>query len=230
MIPPKNRPEIIIFDMDGVLVNADSSWQFVHKAFHVDNDDNIKRYLNGEIDYPEFMRRDIRLWGRVHIGTIAKILERVPLMKGAKQTLHQLKKLKYKTCILSGGISILAERMKDELGIDHVFANKLLVDESGMLTGEGEISVDLLKKVDVLKKLVSYENVALDRCAIVGDSIYDIPLFQVAGFSIAFNAKDSQVKDAATVVVEGKDLRKILPYFNTPNIKKQVKAIKSNRK
>lgn len=166
----------------------------MHRAFHVDNNDNLKRYLSGEIDYVEFMRRDIQLWGRVHIHTIMKVLERVPLMKGARQTLRQLKKLKYKTCILSGGISILAERVKDELGIDYVFANKLVFDENGMLTGEGEMVVDLLKKVDVLKKLVSKENVTPHRCAIVGDSVYDIPLFQMAGFSIAFNARMSKLK------------------------------------
>ncbi len=199
--------------MDGVLVDIDSSWQFIHRMFHVDNSGNLKKYLRREIDYKEFMRRDIRLWGVVHIDQIKNILGKAPLMKGAKEVIPKLKKAGYKTAIISGGISILAERVQKELRIDYTLANRLVVDENGVLTGEGEELVNLLNKATALRRLALEERTTSRCCAIVGDSVFDIPLFKEAGLSIAFNASDERVKEAADVVVEYKDLKKILPYF-----------------
>lgn len=78
--------EIVVFDMDGVLVDTDSSWQFVHRKLNTDNSNNLKQFLNHKISYPEFMKKDIELWGHVSINTIRNILNEVPLMKGAKST------------------------------------------------------------------------------------------------------------------------------------------------
>lgn len=209
----KSKIKIIVFDMDGVLVDIESSWQYVHNAFNVDNQDNLRRYLEGEITYSEFMKRDILLWGPLHINKIKQVLDKVPIMKGAKLTISKLKKHGYKTCIISGGISILAQRIQKELGIDHSFANKLVVDEKGMLTGHGEEIVNLLNKLLILRKFASEQRITLRSCAIVGDSIFDIQLFAEAGLSIAFNASDERVKQAADVTVDNKDLTRILPYF-----------------
>ena len=37
--------KMIVFDMDGVLVDIESSWEFVHKAFKVDGNENLEKYL-----------------------------------------------------------------------------------------------------------------------------------------------------------------------------------------
>jgi phosphoserine phosphatase len=209
----KNKIKIIVFDMDGVLVDIESSWQYVHKAFNVNNQDNLRRYLEGKITYSEFMKRDIFLWGPIHISKIKQVLDQVPLMKGAKSTISKLRKLGYTTCIISGGISILAQRVQKELGIDYTFANRLITDEKGMLVGEGEEIVNLLNKISVLRKFASDQGTTPRSCAIVGDSVFDIKLFEEAGLSIAFNASNEKVKQAADVIVNNKDLTRILPYF-----------------
>jgi phosphoserine phosphatase len=203
---------MIIFDMDGVLVDIKSSWEFVHKAFKADGNENLEKYLQGAFDYQEFMRRDIKLWGHVHINQIKSILNRAPLMSGAKETLLKLK-FHYRTAIISSGLSVLAKNLQKELEIDYVYANDLKVNRRGMLTGEGEEVVDLWNKVAVLYSLVKRLGMTTEQCAVIGDSIYDIPLFKAAGFSIAFNSGNERVKESATVSIEKKDLRKILRYF-----------------
>ena len=205
--------EIVVFDMDGVLVDVKSSWQFIHEAFGANNVENLKRYVEGEITYRELMRRDIALWGRVHIGKIRSILSNVPLMPGATEAFAGLKEAGLKTALISAGISVLADRLQAILKLDHVFANKVLTDRRGFLTGEGEEIVGLLDKFSVLRKLASSEKVSLRKCAVVGDSSYDIPMFGQAGLSIAFNTNDSKVRKSADVVVEKKDLREILPVL-----------------
>ena len=212
----QKRTKMIVFDMDGVLVDIESSWGFIHKAFRVDGRNNLERYLQGEFDYEEFMRRDIELWGRVHISQIRSILDQVPLMKGAKVTTHELRESNYKTAIISSGLCTLAENLKKKLKIDYVCANSLLVNERGMLTGEGKAVVGLWDKAKVLHSLTKSLGITSEQCAVIGDSIYDVPLFKAAGFSIAFNSEDDKVRKNAIVSIDSKDLREILPYLVFP--------------
>jgi phosphoserine phosphatase len=205
--------EIIVFDMDGVLVNIKSSWTIIHKEFNVDERETFRRYLRGEFDYLEFMRKDIKFWGKIHESKIRKILSQVPIMQGAKQTFEQLHKKGYKTAIISSGISILAENLKSKLGIDYIFANELIIDDKGFLTGEGNPIVPLWEKGKVLYKLLNNLKIKPINCAVVGDSLFDIPLFDLAGFSIAFNSKDTRVKKIADITIDSKDLSDILPYL-----------------
>jgi len=207
--------KIVVFDMDGVLVDIDSSWQSVHRKLNVDNSDNLKQFLNHQISYLEFMKKDMKLWGKANINTIKNILGEVPLMKNAKSTVAQLKKAGYKTAIISSGISILAERVQRELRIDFVFANRIVADRNGVLTGKGVEVVNPLSKEAVLRKFASEQHTTPQCCAVVGDTIFDVPMFREAGFSIAFNTDDKQVRKAANVAVEGKDLKKILPHLVT---------------
>ena len=159
------------------------------------------------------MRKDIEFWGIVHKSKIQEILGQVPLMPGAKQTFVQLQKNGYKTAIISSGINILAKKLKAKLNIDYIFANELLIDEKGFLTGEGNPIVPLWEKGKVLHQLLTNLAIKPDNCAVVGDSIFDIPLFDLAGFSIAFNSKDKRVKKIADISIDSTDLRDILPYF-----------------
>jgi phosphoserine phosphatase len=205
--------KMVVFDLDGVLVDIDSSWQTIHRAFNVDNEENFRKHLRNEIDYSEFMRSDIGLWGNPHAAQLRDIFDRVPLMKGTKDVLDALRKRKLKTAIISSGILMLAERVKDELSIDHVFANRLLTDDEGRLLGEGEESVTLRNKGVVLERLCRAEAVKPVECAVVGDSRFDLSLFEKGGVSIAFNAQDRVILEAADVIIEEKDLRLILPWI-----------------
>jgi phosphoserine phosphatase len=199
--------------MDGVLVDIKSSWAFVHKAFNINERETFTRYLRGEFDYLEFMRKDIGFWGKIHVNQIRKILNLVPFMPGTKYTIDLLHKNGYSTAIISSGLSLLAEKLQEKLGIDHVFANEILEDKNGMLTGEGNPVVPLWEKGKVMQHLLASLEINPDNCAVVGDSIFDIQLFDIAGFSIAFNSKDKRVRNSADVYVESNDLRDILPYF-----------------
>ena len=205
--------EMVVFDLDGVLVDIDSSWQAIHAAFGVDNEENFQKHIHGQIDFKEFMRSDIRLWNGPHISRIRDVLDRAPLMKGASETVKILKTAGYKTAIISSGISVLAERIRCELGMDYCFSNRLLTDDSGLLTGDGEEVVGLFDKGKVLRHLASTAGISVEQCVVVGDGRFDVPLFREAGLSIAFNAKDESVREAADLAVDEKDLTRILPWL-----------------
>jgi phosphoserine phosphatase len=205
--------ELVVFDMDGVLVDIDSSWMLIHRAFGTDNEEGFQRYSKGEIDFKEFMRSDIEKWNKADINLIKSILSSAPLMLGAKETIKTLKEAGYRTAIISSGISLLAEMVQAELGIDHVLANRLLFDDEGRLTGDGEVVVELQGKFEALRKLTAKLGLTPIQTAIVGDSRFDVPMFKASALSIAFNPKDIETEVSASITVKGRDLRMILPYL-----------------
>lgn len=182
----------VVFDLDGVLVDIDSSWQFVHRRFNADNEENFARYLRGEIDFKEFMRSDIRLWGRSSLSTIRSILDAAPLMPGAAETVKTIKERGLEPLIVSSGISALADRVAEELGIRLAYANRLMSDEHGLLSGEGEEVVPLDGKDRVLREATKKLGARPKDCITVGDSRHDIPFFRGSGLSSA-NRTVSQV-------------------------------------
>ncbi len=212
--------KLVVFDLEGVLVDIDSSWQLVHRAFGTDNEENFQRYLRGEIDYREFMRTEIGLWGRANITQIKNILDEAPLMDSAPRVVEELKKAGCKTAIITSGISILADRVREMLKIDHSYAIRLLTDERGQLSGESEEVIDLSNKGEVLKRLAEEEDVSLKQCALIGGSGFDISLFKEVGLSITFNTRDEKVREAADLVIEDKDLGKVLPWLKSRNLTK----------
>ncbi len=218
--PTKKKPdvvELIIFDMDGVITDTISSWKYIHDYFGTSNDRSVDAYLKGTIDDMEFIKRDVALWKEdnqpITQQRLLDILADVPLMKGAKQCIQTLAQKGIRTAIVSAGLDLLAHRVADELGIEQVYANGIKTDEDGRLTGEGMLGVALMYKDQVVRSLSKKLDISVQNMVAVGNSCFDIPMFETCGFGIAFNPEDDCVRDAADVVVEGNDLRQILPHL-----------------
>ena len=79
-------------------------------------------------------------------------------------------------------------------------------------TGEVERHLDEFGKRDYALHIAHRLGLSPSRCAAVGDSRSDVPLFSQAGLSIGFNA-DAAASAEADVSVVGRDLRSILPYL-----------------
>jgi phosphoserine phosphatase len=179
--------KLVVFDLDGVLVNEPSAWWTLHHAFGTfeASKENLRAYEAGIIDYPEFMRRDIHLWGMRSIIEVESALHNFTLSEDALEVCDILRTRGYQTAILSAGIDIIARTVSDKLGIEYWIANGLEVDAKGLLTGEGIFRVDLKEKEIALKKLVGALGVAFSDVAAVGDSKYDLSFMQACGVGIA---------------------------------------------
>jgi len=207
-------PKLVVFDMDGVLVDAESSWVHVHRHFGVNNDHSLYAYLRGEIDDLEFIRRDITLWTRknpdITSEMIRDVLSDVSMMPGAEDVVRALRERGYKTAIASAGIDLLAERIAAELHMDHYLANGLVADDRGRLSGEGVLRVRLMDKGDAVKTLIKMAGASKKGTTSIGNSRYDISMFKASGFGIAFAPSDDEIARAADAVVRDKDLKGIL--------------------
>ena len=110
-------------------------------------------------------------------------------MQGAEQLIGTLRKLGYKTAILSGGFTFFARHLQSRLGIDYVFANDLDMPD-GVVSGQVNTPiVDGLRKADLLRQIAQQENISLEQVVAVGDGANDLPMLGIAGMGIAFRAK-----------------------------------------
>lgn len=206
--------ELVVFDLDGTLVHG-SAWEILHEAFGVSNEANWQAYQRGELDDHAFIASDIALWkGRdVHVSDLERVLAGARIMDGAKEVVDGLKRLGIATCIVSGGLDILARRVCLELGIDMYVANGVRLKESGHVAGEGLVFVEIQDKGRTTREILQKLGVPKSRTASVGNSAYDVPMFRETGFGIAFNPSDDHVRRKARVVVEGTDMREVLHHL-----------------
>lgn len=211
--------QLVFFDMDGVLLDTVSSWRYIHEHFGTTNERSILPYLRGDIDYLEFIRRDVSLWKtngkHVKKTTIESILYSIPFIQGVHECFSFLKDHDVQTAIVSAGMSILAEKVAADLGIDYSFANEITIGADGRLTGEGVLHVELRQKDKNVKDLAGTLQVPLNACAAVGNSCFDIPMLETCGIGIAFNPEDSCIVQCADIVVDGKDLRRLIPVLQS---------------
>ena len=163
--------------------------------------------MQGEIDFETSIKDRVKLLEGTSIEEIEKLADELPLMAGAEETINALKEKDLDVVIISGSFDVVAEKVKDKLGVDEVYTNSFSV-EDGKLTGEVTGPLVSGSKLDVLKDHVEKAGIALDNVVAVGDGANDISMIESAGCGIAFNAKDS-VKEIADVVVEEKDLTKV---------------------
>ncbi len=200
--------------MDGVLADTESSWTYVHRHFGVNNDHSLRAYLDGEIDDWEFIRRDIDLWRKkdpaLSMDSVRRILADVPTMNGAEEAVAELRRRGIRTAIVSAGIDLLAQRLAVELEIDMFFANGFVADCAGRLTGEGVLNVRLAEKGEKVRMVADLLDIGKEEVVSVGNSRFDMPMFDASEIGIAFCPIDDEVREKADVVVEEKDLRAIL--------------------
>ena len=131
-------------------------------------------------------------------------------MTGAREACKTLKDAGWKVMAVSGGFTIMTDRLKNELDLDFVFSNELTFKD-GVLDGV-KINVDSDKSKSAKIKTEEW-NENKEETVVIVDGANDIKLFDICGLGIAFRAQD-MVKDLATTTLEEKDLSKIIPIIN----------------
>ena len=201
--------KLVVFDLDNVIIDGEAIDE-IGKLANVEDDIAAitEKAMQGEIDFETSIKDRVQLLEGTSIEDIEKVADDLPLMPGACKTIKCLKDKDVDVAIISGSFDVVADKVKDKLGVDTVYTNSFTV-EDGKLTGEVTGPLVSGNKLDVLKDHVEKAGIALENVVAVGDGANDISMIESAGCGIAFNAKDS-VKEIADVVVEEKDLCKVL--------------------
>ncbi|WP_311885306.1 MULTISPECIES: phosphoserine phosphatase SerB [unclassified Pseudomonas] len=185
----RNR-RLAVFDMDSTLIEAEVIDELAKAAGVGEQVSEItERAMAGELDFRASFKERLALLKGLDVSVLNSIGASLRLTEGAETLFAELKRLGYKTAILSGGFTYFAKQLQAKLGIDYVFANELEVVD-GKCTGVAiEPIVDAQRKADLLKELAHKEGLRLEQTIAVGDGANDLPMLAIAGLGVAFRAK-----------------------------------------
>ena len=192
----RNR-RLVAFDMDSTLIEAEVIVELAKAAGVGEQVEEItERAMRGELDFNESFSARMALLEGLDESVLESIAENLVLTEGAEKLVSFVKKLGYKTAILSGGFDYFGRYLQRKLGIDYVYANALDIKE-GKLTGKvvGTV-VNGERKAELLREIADQEHISLEQVIAVGDGANDLPMLSIAGLGIAFRAKPL-VKESA---------------------------------
>ncbi len=181
---------LICFDMDSTLIETEVIDELADRAGVGEQVREItEQAMRGEIDFKESFKQRVALLEGLDESVMAEIAENLPITEGLERMMKILKRVGFKTAILSGGFSYFGNHLRRRFGFDYVYANELEI-EDGKLTGRytGQV-VDGERKAELLRLLCQFEGIDMEQSIAVGDGANDLPMLNLAGLGIAFHAK-----------------------------------------
>ena len=181
---------LICVDMDSTLIETEVIDELAERAGVGDAVREITaRAMRGEIDFRESFTERVALLKGLDVSVMEEIARNLPITEGLERMMTILKRVGYKTAILSGGFTYFGNYLRQKYGFDYVYANELEI-EQGKLTGRyvGEV-VDGRRKAELLRLLCQFEEINIAQSVAVGDGANDLPMLNLAGLGIAFHAK-----------------------------------------
>ena len=213
-----SKYKLVMFDMDGTLLNGRSIFVIAEKYGFVDG---LRRLIKDEsIQFYERSIEIAKLSKGYKVDEYLNIFRSVKLQPNIRKVIDSLKEKNIICAIATDSYQILAEDLKKRLGLDYAFANNLISDE-GVITGKLEIhnknlvrdfvsdNIYSICKSQVLEDLCKKHGFSVDEIIAIGNGRVDAGMIKKAGLGIAFKAPDD-VNDCADVVTN--DIKEILEY------------------
>lgn len=187
----RRHRRLIAFDMDSTLIETEVIDELAkHKGVGAEVAKITHQAMSGELDFRESLIRRVALLEGLPETILSTVAAQLPLTEGVASLFKTLKLLGYKTAILSGGFDYFGHALQAQLGVDHVFANRLEIVD-GFLTGRVLAPVvDAEAKARILRALAEKEGISMAQTIAVGDGANDLEMLGAAGLGIAYHAKD----------------------------------------
>lgn len=206
----RRAKRLVVLDMDSTLIQNEVIDEFARELGVFEEVSKITHQaMLGEMDYDQSLRlRCLKLKG-LKLSQVDSVFNRLTLTNGASDLIKVLKTLGFKTALISGGFSLIADRLKTQLGIDYAYANQLEIIDQTLTGNVIPPIVNAQRKADLLDLIAQQERLSLDQVIAIGDGANDLLMLEKAGLGIAFNAKPL-VREKADLALSQKNLRSIL--------------------
>ena len=199
----------MIFDVEGVLLNAEYL-PVLSQLMGPEKEEEIwritKQGIRGEINWEEGLRRRVSALKGISLEDATRIAENLEIMPGAKELCSSLKRAGWRMIAVSGGFSIITDRLKGELGLDKIFCNELVFENDKLVDLKMNVTSD--KAAAVMPAIKDWRVNRSDTVVVV-DGANDLSLFDIAGYTVGFCPVE-KVKERSDAVLEIRDLSLLL--------------------
>ena len=211
---------VISFDLDGVLFDGPSAAYPLAQQLGLGPEflKALRVTKEKQLSFHDAIVEGVKIWTGVAVnGEYDHLVETLPLMSGAEETVRTLKEWGYSVgCITSGVSQFFMDPFIRRLDLDFGYTN-ILGQRDGAHDGTVSLVMDGPMKAASAKTHLVERGISTNHLAAIGDGENDIELFKICAFSIALNPESELVSQAASLTVESKDLREILEYFKPDN-------------
>ena len=122
---------LICFDMDSTLIETEVIDELAERAGVGDQVREITASaMRGEIDFCESFTRRVALLKGLDVSVMEDIARNLPITEGLERMMTVLKRVGYKTAILSGGFTYFGNYLRQKYGFDYVYANELEIENA----------------------------------------------------------------------------------------------------
>lgn len=205
---------LVVLDVDSTLIE-DEVIELVADYAGVRNrvTEVTERAMRGELDFEGSLRERVALLAGVSLAQVAEVRQRITVTNGVPEMIEAVHAGGGRVGAVSGGFHEILDSLARDLGLDLWRANRFEVDESGLLTGRvtGPI-IGREAKAHTLRSWAQSLDVPMDRTVAVGDGANDLGMMEIAGLSVAFDAKPI-VREHASVVLRDRDMTQLLPLL-----------------
>ena len=165
--------------------------------------------MRGELDFEESLSKRVSLLEGLSLDVFDKIYHELHLSKNAAQFIKTLQENQIEVGLVSGGFTVIVERLAKQLGITLFTANQLEIRD-GHLTGNliGPVISREVKEATLVRWAEELQ-VHFERTIAIGDGANDLAMLKRAGIGIGFCAKEI-VKEEIPLQIEDRDLTKVL--------------------
>ena len=214
------RPKLVVFDMDGTLIQGrlieviSKKIKLTERVTKIQSDSSLLGYQKTQII--------ASLLKGVKEKEIVDSIDSIPVMHNADKIVTWFKKNGYKAGIITDSYSIAAQVIAKKLELDFCSANELIIKD-GVVTGEivmplGWEKISCPCNISICKRyhLNHYADkygVQIKDTIAIGDTRGDICMIKQAGLGIAFMPKDQDIIKQSKNIIRNPDLNEVLNYM-----------------
>jgi phosphoserine phosphatase len=188
--PQLEQPGLLVMDMDSTAISIECIDEIAALAGVGEEVAQVTELaMQGQLDFAQSLTQRVSKLAGADESILTEVADKLPLMPGLTTLVSELQNHQWQVAIASGGFTYFAQKLKDQLGLTAINANRLEII-NGKLSGKilGDI-VDAKAKAQTLQQLALQHNIPQAQCIGMGDGANDLLLMEAAALGVAYKAK-----------------------------------------
>ena len=200
--------KMVIFNMDEAIFMEDYlSTAAAEFGFAAD----LEHIRKHSADQVTLLENTAQLFRQHNLAELLEVADAIPLVPDIKAVVKELKKRGYTCGVITDGFECVARHIRNQLGMDFVFANRLHLYNS---VATGEITIPeyflcndndnvMYCKSNILAYVSEKYHIMPQNVIYVGSGADSCTLLQKAGVGVAFDANDECIEKVADKIIPG---------------------------